>query len=108
MPYFSISAALRYWPERPHFEHFSRTMAAGYSARLNHPSACDRGCAKLCQLFGELLADDGKGIGKVSSYDTLQTKITLKGSNLMFSRLSVFYPNLDFTSGAREFPNWLS
>ena len=31
-PYLSISVALRYWPERPHFAHVSRTMVAGYSA----------------------------------------------------------------------------
>ncbi len=36
-PYFSVSLAVRYWPERPHFEHFSRTMAAGCSARLSDP-----------------------------------------------------------------------
>ncbi len=41
-PYRAISVAFRYCPIRSHFEQASRTMAAGYSARLSDPSGMAR------------------------------------------------------------------
>ena len=38
-----ISVAWRYWPARPHFQHDSHTMAAGYLARLSDPLGVWRG-----------------------------------------------------------------
>ena len=43
LPYRAISVAFRYCPTRSHFEQASRTMTAGYSARLSDPSGMTGG-----------------------------------------------------------------